>query len=112
MIDGTAKGDNRSSLCVLDSVTEGRTARGENWDFHLWRGKNEGWALDSTGKQKLLLRDSVIFDAEFKEGRLEEEPPRNLIRERTDPYKIMGSLILYGPAFESLATFFMHQFTS
>jgi urease accessory protein len=63
-IDASAKGPNRASLCVLDWVTQGRTSRGENWDFRFWRGRNEVWAQDETGKSRLLLRDSVILDDE------------------------------------------------
>lgn len=29
------------SLCMLDWVTQGRSARGEDWSFRSWRGKNE-----------------------------------------------------------------------
>ncbi|KAK2749754.1 hypothetical protein FQN55_002990 [Onygenales sp. PD_40] len=112
IVDGTAKGNKRSSLCVLDWVTEGRSAQGEHWDFHLWRGKNEVWSLDGTGNKKLLLRDSIILDAELEDGRPEAEQPRNLIRERTGSQSIIGTLILYGPAFENLASFLMNQFTS
>ncbi|KAJ5874024.1 Urease accessory protein UreD [Penicillium soppii] len=64
-VDAAAKGDQRSSLCVLDWVTQGRTSRGENWNFRFWRGRNEVWAQDEkTGKSRLLLRDSVILDDE------------------------------------------------
>lgn len=64
-VDATAKGNERSSLCVLDWVTQGRTSRGEDWNFRFWRGRNEVWALDEkTGKSRLLLRDSVILDDE------------------------------------------------
>ncbi|KAE8146338.1 urease accessory protein UreD [Aspergillus avenaceus] len=112
----TTKDSKRSSLCILDWVTQGRTSRGENWDFHLWRGKNEVWALDESGKKKLLLRDSLILDEEIDEGLLEDGDEtliRNgLIRERTRPHGVVGTLILYGPIYEHLSTFFMDRFTS
>ncbi|KAJ5121607.1 Urease accessory protein UreD [Penicillium bovifimosum] len=63
-IDASAKGPHRASLCVLDWVTQGRTSRGENWDFRFWRGRNEVWARDATGRSRLLLRDSVVLDDE------------------------------------------------
>lgn len=91
--------DQRSSLCVLDWVTQGRAARGEHWDFHLWKGKNEVRSVDG----KLLLRDSLILEDEQEEG---------LIKERTAPHGIMGTLILYGPVFDSLASFFADRFAS
>ncbi|KAF9892535.1 hypothetical protein FE257_001644 [Aspergillus nanangensis] len=107
---------NTSSLCVLDWVTQGRSARGENWDFHLWRGKNEVWSEDqNTGARKLLLRDSLVLDGEVDELCLEAEDQTissELIRERTLPHGVVGTLILYGPVFERLANFLMDRFTS
>ncbi|KAJ5894069.1 hypothetical protein N7495_005760 [Penicillium taxi] len=131
-VDATAKGNNRSSLCVLDWVTQGRTSRGENWNFQVWKGRNEVWAADEkTGRSRLLLRDSVILDDETGDrggpetgnlddgfGRAETPPPQaslvplNVIQERTRPHGVVGTLILSGPVFESLGNYLMHQFTS
>ncbi|KAJ5246484.1 hypothetical protein N7468_001467 [Penicillium chermesinum] len=140
-VDAAAKGNQRSSLCVLDWVTQGRTSRGENWNFHFWKGRNEVWAMDDkTGKSRLLLRDSVILDdesedlgsdsenesleaseeAELKSHSLHTNtPPQqaglvplNVIQERTRPHGVVGTLILSGPVFDSLGAYFMHQFTS
>lgn len=139
-VDAAARGDERSSLCVLDWVTQGRTSRGENWNFHFWKGRNEVWAKDDkTGKTRLLLRDSVILDDESEDldsdseadeenadatglnshsSRAETPPPQaglvplNVIQERTRPHGVVGTLILSGPVFDSLGAFFMHQFTS
>ncbi|OJJ51194.1 hypothetical protein ASPZODRAFT_87270 [Penicilliopsis zonata CBS 506.65] len=108
VVDGTVRDDaQRSSLCVLDWVTQGRTSRGENWDFHSWRGKNEVWS-ENDKKKKLLLRDSVILDQESQDP----AAGYTLIRERTRPHGVVGTLILYGPLFESLASFFMDTFAS
>lgn len=139
-VDAAAKGDERSSLCVLDWVTQGRTSRGENWNFRFWRGRNEVWATDEkTGKSRLLLRDSVILDDETDDldvsdedsdeeagesglnshsGRADTPPPQaglvplNIIQERTRPHGVVGTLILSGPVFDSLGTYLMHQFNS
>ncbi|PTU24887.1 hypothetical protein P175DRAFT_0450944 [Aspergillus ochraceoroseus IBT 24754] len=132
----------RSSLCLLDWVTQGRTARGEAWDFQTWKGKNEIWCLDEkkpgTGLDQrgpppllLLLRDSLILDAENHQNNPwdpaatlppnpQAKPPapppaaasRNLIRERTSPHGVIGTLILYGPVFESLAAFIVDRFSA
>ncbi|KAJ5811608.1 hypothetical protein N7474_007909 [Penicillium riverlandense] len=73
-VDAIAKGDQRSSLCVLDWVTQGRTSRGEDWNFRSWRGRNEVWAKDEkTGKTRLLLRDSVILDDEDEDLNSDED---------------------------------------
>ncbi|KAL4871048.1 hypothetical protein BDV12DRAFT_164656 [Aspergillus spectabilis] len=122
-IENTLKSSSRASLCVLDWVTQGRTSRGENWDFHLWKGKNEIWLSDestslNTGnkKRKLLLRDSLILNDEntaTKQLKTQEtHPPKSLIRDRTSPHGVIGTLILYGPVFESLSSFLVERFTS
>ncbi|KAL2838292.1 UreD urease accessory protein-domain-containing protein [Aspergillus pseudoustus] len=123
-IDSTAKGSARSSLCVLDWVTQGRISRGENWDFQVWKGKNEIWMADEPTvsnntqklKRKLILRDALILNDEtvgsHAEPRDPTNPPKSLIRERTSPHGVIGTLILYGPVFESLSSFFVDRFTS
>lgn len=125
-VDATAKGDQRSSLCVLDWVTQGRTSRGENWNFRFWRGRNEVWATDEkTGKSRLLLRDSVILDDEAdglnrnsdSEDADTPQPqaglvPLNVIQERTRPHGVVGTLILSGPVYEKLGSYLMERFTS
>ncbi|KAJ6113581.1 hypothetical protein N7523_006898 [Penicillium sp. IBT 18751x] len=126
-VDAAAKGDQRSSLCVLDWVTQGRTSRGENWNFRFWRGRNEVWATDEkTGKSRLLLRDSVILDDETDdlndsdESDREDLPPQapsgllplTIIQERTRPHGVVGTLILSGPVFENLGSYLLNQFTS
>jgi urease accessory protein len=118
-VDGSKKGASRSSLCILDWVTQGRTSRGENWDFHVWKGRNEVWSEDKmTGKRRLLLRDSVILDNEidFSSGVGDDEAissaRRGVARERTYPHGIVGTLILYGPLLDSLGAFVMETFTS
>ncbi|KAK2751441.1 hypothetical protein FQN55_000715 [Onygenales sp. PD_40] len=117
------------SLCVLDWVTQGRTARGEDWSFHSWKGRNEVWSEDpSTGKRRLLLRENVILEDEEHLDHDQQQqtsspavaatgtPPRKKhplsIRARTRPHGILGTLILHGPLFESLSTFMMQEFTS
>jgi urease accessory protein len=119
-VDGAQAGNKRSSLCVLDWVTQGRTSRGENWDFQLWKGRNEVWAEDkSSGKRRLLLRDSVILD-EVKNAEREEETDSSahpnssggIIRQRTWPHGIIGTLILYGPIFDQLGSYFIETFAS
>ncbi|EAW17403.1 urease accessory protein UreD [Aspergillus fischeri NRRL 181] len=113
-VDWATEVNNRSSLCVLDWVTEGRTALGEKWDFHLWRGKNEVWTVDGNGAKKLLLRDAIILDVESEEqaGEMCAATGTGLIRQRTGSNGIIGTLILYGPVFEKLAAFFMQRFQS
>jgi urease accessory protein len=113
IIDGSQKGENRSSLCVLDWVTQGRSSRGENWDFQIWKGRNEVWSEDkATGKRRLLLRDSIVLDDEVSGKDDQIHQSGGLIRERTYPHGVFGTLILYGPMFDRLGAFFMDAFTS
>jgi urease accessory protein len=95
-----------ASLLVLDWVSEGRTARGERWDFVSWRGRNEVWTLEEPAK--LLLRDNVILSGDgqspldqFTSERLET---------RMDNLGIFGTLIVRGPLFTTLSTFLIEEF--
>jgi len=101
----------KGSLCVLDWVSEGRSARGERWDFWRWQGKNEvrtsllerDGDKDVLAKPRLLLRDNVILDS----GRVDLR--EGLLR-RMDGLGVFGTLILRGPLFEGLAKYFMDEF--
>ncbi|KAF7550918.1 hypothetical protein G7046_g7867 [Stylonectria norvegica] len=99
---------NQSSLCLLDWVTQGRTARGENWSFTKWTGRNEVWLRSSqdSPKDRLLIRDTVILSSEdsLALGRPLKETMHKL--------GICGTLILRGTMMESLGEFFQAEFTA
>ena len=103
--------EEKGNLCVLDWVSEGRSARGEKWDFWRWQGKNEVWMLPSNGtrekdvlgKPRLLLRDNLILDS----GQVDL---RDGLLRRMDGLGVFGTLILRGPLFENLARFFTGEF--
>ncbi|KAK2759143.1 hypothetical protein FQN54_003243 [Arachnomyces sp. PD_36] len=116
---GGGGSSSKSSVCILDWVTQGRAACGEDWDFHLWKGKNEVWTKSRDGKRRLLLRDSVILDDGTRRRRdtttsseKEETEPSTSIRNQTSPHGIVGTFILHGPIFEPVGSFFMKEFTS
>jgi urease accessory protein len=90
------------NLCVCDWVTSGRSARGENWDIYEYKSRNEVWALDEAGKNRLLLRDNLILD---KQGKTEMP-----LFSRMDNYSVLGTLIIRGPIFDSLSKFFLDEF--
>ncbi|RYO88076.1 hypothetical protein DL766_007104 [Monosporascus sp. MC13-8B] len=96
----------RASLCLLDWVTQGRSARGEDWSFTRWTGRNEVWATSETAyaKPRLLVRDAVTLDGAA--GRLE---PQSL-RESMHGHAIFGTLILRGPMTRSIGEFFLSEF--
>lgn len=95
------------SLCLLDWVSQGRSARGEDWDFLAWSGRNEVWSLAGTnGKPRLLLRDNVIL-----EGKNYDDTKHEL-RRKMNTMGLFGTLVLRGPMVENLAKFFLFEFSS
>ncbi|GAB1314039.1 Urease accessory protein UreD [Madurella fahalii] len=97
-----------ASLCLLDWVTRGRTARGENWSFVRWVGRNEVWALrdDPTAGDRLLVRDSVILDSD------QSHPQLPTLRESMHSVGVIGTLVLRGPLMKSLGEFFLAEFAA
>ncbi|RYP02644.1 hypothetical protein DL764_005689 [Monosporascus ibericus] len=96
----------RASLCLLDWVTQGRSARGEDWSLTQWTGRNEVWATSETGyaKPRLLVRDAVILDGTA--GHFESQS----LRESMHGHAIFGTLILTGPMTRSIGEFFLSEF--
>lgn len=97
-----------ASLCVLDWVVEGRKARGESWVTGSWSGKNEVWrevepAVEGGETARvLLLRDNIILGG----------GPGGVAQAslRKEGLGVFGTLILVGPVFERLASFFVEEF--
>jgi urease accessory protein len=96
-----------ASICLLDWVSNGRSARGENWDFQSWKGRNEVWTAGAESqKGRLLLRDNVLLEGDV-EGRDDMK-----LRKQMHGLGLFGTLIIRGPLVESLATFFMSEFAA
>jgi urease accessory protein len=96
-----------ASICLLDWVSCGRTARGENWDFWSWSGRNEIWSRSNgDDKSRLLLRDNVSLEGDVSSQR------NMLLRDRMHGNGLFGTLILRGPLMESLAEFFLLEFAA
>ena len=89
------------SLCVLDWVSNGRPANGENWSFYHYGSRNEVYLCQPDGKRRLLLRDNLLLDEQAMTGG---------IAKRMDGMAVYGTLILYGPLFQKLGQFFMEEF--
>lgn len=101
----TGKSPQTGSLCALDWVSEGRTARGEHWTFSKYSSKNEVWIRPSGSSEnrgKLLLRDNMLLDPA---GEVQDS-----FAPRMDRLGVFGTLILYGPLFADLGKFFMDEF--
>lgn len=95
-----------STLCLLDWVTQGRTARGEIWSFFQWTGRNEVWLLDDTDKDRLLVRDKVILAGDG--GASSSGPLRDVMHKMG----IFGTLILRGELMKPLRDFFLAEFAA
>lgn len=96
------------SLCLLDWVSAGRTARGEDWDFWKWSGRNEVWSGEFARKRRLLLRDNVFLNAH----KLDESQEENSVRGKMQGLGIFGTLVLTGPMMEKLGSFFLQEFAA
>lgn len=100
-----------ASLCLLDWVTQGRSARGEDWDLVRWFGRNEVWwssaSAAETDKGRLLVRDAVKLDA----GASLSDVVRNL-KDTMHGNGIFGTLILRGPLVKALGAFFLAEFAA
>ncbi|ORY71813.1 UreD urease accessory protein [Pseudomassariella vexata] len=97
-----------ASLYLLDWVTHGRAARGENWDLVRWTGRNEIWLSgQSSGvKDRLLVRDTVILDGSPKAARSKH------LRDTMHGHAVFGTLLLRGPLTNSLGNFFLSEFAA
>ena len=101
-----------ASLCVLDWVVEGRRARGEHWVAGSWRGRNEVWReyeapSDSTAipkKRVLMIRDAVILSGG------PNGPGQASLRH--EGIGVFGTMILIGPIFNALGSFFIEEFAA
>ncbi|KAL6798705.1 UreD domain-containing protein [Trichoderma sp. SZMC 28012] len=99
---------NRASLCLLDWVTQGRIARGENWSFRSWKGRNEVWTQgsDPAQKERLLIRDNIILSQGGS------QPIGLSLRDTMPKTSILGTLILRGPVMAPIGDFFMREFAA
>ncbi|KAK1770515.1 putative urease accessory protein [Phialemonium atrogriseum] len=94
------------SLCLLDWVTQGRSARGEDWDLIRWVGRNEVWATGGSpeARDRLLVRDTVILNADQTRYQTKS------LRDTMHGMGIFGTLILRGPLMKDLGQFFLAEF--
>jgi hypothetical protein len=93
---------------MLDWVTQGRSARGENWSFVRWKGRNEIWTVtdDSRVTDRLLVRDVVLLDSKQAHSALP------MLRESMHGVAVTGTLVLRGPLVKSLGEFFLAEFAA
>ncbi|KAL8402991.1 hypothetical protein RB594_008303 [Gaeumannomyces avenae] len=126
-----------ASLCLLDWVTQGRAARGEDWDFARWVGRNEVWAV--TEAAAAAAEPFAPFSpgiggggggVERGDGDDDSQDRRLLVRDAIvldrqgagayagtlsdtmHGHGVFGSLVLRGPLTRSLGEFFMAEFAA
>ncbi|KAI5368235.1 Putative urease accessory protein UreD [Septoria linicola] len=90
-----------ASLCVLDWVSNGRPANGENWSFLGYQTCNEIYLCQSEANRRLLLRDNMILD---------DQSLHDSLPQRMDGLAVYGTLILGGDLFGHLGKFLMREF--
>ncbi|KAK4631832.1 hypothetical protein CLAFUW4_03329 [Fulvia fulva] len=90
-----------ASMCVLDWVSSGRPANGENWSFYHYGSHNEVYLSHANGQRKLLLRDNLLLD---------DQTLGDSVAHRMDGLAVYGTLILYGKLYMSLGQHFMSEF--
>jgi len=96
-----------ASLALLDWVTQGRKARGEDWSFVRWIGRNEVWTVPDghvEDQGRLMVRDAVILDSRL------EGLQSTTLREVMHGMGVIGTLILRGPLVKGLGDFFLAEF--
>lgn len=99
------------NLCALDWVSEGRTARGEKWDFWRYTSKNEVWLAGE--RRRLLLRDNMKLVDQQKMAKSQTSDATDAcpsFRTQMDDLGALGTLILHGPLFSELTQFFKDEF--
>ncbi|KAL1840221.1 hypothetical protein VTJ49DRAFT_704 [Mycothermus thermophilus] len=116
-----------ASLCLLDWVTQGRRAFGEDWSFVRWTGRNEVWLAEGSEEDdkkkkkktenedgpgmvekgdRLLVRDSVVLDSRGA------HPQFPSLRETMHGLAVTGTLVLRGPLVKALGDFFLAEFAA
>ncbi|KAF2969362.1 hypothetical protein GQX73_g4188 [Xylaria multiplex] len=97
-----------ASLCLLDWVTHGRSARGENWSLTRWVGRNEVWASDASkpSERRLLVRDAIVLDGKARCVQLQT------LQESMYKHAVIGTLVLRGPMMKKIGEFFLSEFAA
>lgn len=102
--------DGTASLVILDWISEGRSARGEQWELKDLTSRNEVYELghdNFPGGKRLLFRDSLILAGD--EGSREDDES---LKSRMDGLVCICTLIVRGPKFANLSAHILSRFQS
>ena len=93
--------DNASAV-ILDWITSGRLALGEDWAFSHYHSVNEIFHNGRRiAKDVMLLEDTTELNAKI---------PSRSLQERLRPYSCYAMLILLGPQVQSIITAISHKY--
>ena len=98
--------DERCSIVVLDWITSGRKALGEEWAFSRYYSCNEIWV-----GQKRVMRDVMLLKDDSKEQENLGVPPKSL-SERLAPYSCYATVFFYGPRMRETVSQLSRDFES
>ncbi|KAF6766533.1 UreD urease accessory protein-domain-containing protein [Ephemerocybe angulata] len=89
--------DRTSSLVLVDSITSGRQALGEDWDFAKYYSMNEVWIGG-----KLITKDVMLLEGDREAAKSPDDSsrhrvPKRLLRDQLAPYSCYAMVLLYGP---------------
>lgn len=114
--DNGAADSRGASLCVLDWVSQGRAARGENWRIWKYGSRNEVYLTSvatsdkAAKKKRLLLRDNIILENPSFDSANDNSKIPSGFASRLNKLGVFGTLILHGPVLSNLAKFFTDEF--
>ena len=92
---------------MVEWVNQGRKARGEEWGARGWRSRVDVFEMTAGGGKRLVVRDNIVLENNQRGNGVGEQGE---VKNRMDGYGVVGTLILMGPVFASLAKFFVGEF--
>jgi len=88
---------------LLDWVTSGRRALGEEWDFLRYHSINEVFIEGRRVARDVLLLENSALDITSCSSP-SRDPPLRTLKERLSPYSCYAMLYLYGPRTHGVVT--------
>lgn len=92
-----------ASVVLLDWITSGRKALGEDWVFDKYYSLNELWVAG-----KRVARDAMLLEEEADIAAL----PLHSLADRLNPYSCYATIIMYGPAMKATIQLLSERFAS
>lgn len=84
-----------ASVVLLDWITSGRKALGEDWDFSRYYSLNEVWIADKRIVRDAMLLEETQTPPPSSNSRSLQLPTRSLA-DRLSPYSCYATVLMYG----------------